>query len=72
MSWPNCDEGKLNALWPLHFMARKCVYLHVENLANLDQLPVTGFKISLFPIKIEKESSVWISTIGHLSEQLDI
>ena len=56
VSWPNYDEEKPNALWLSHFTARKRVYLYAENLANLDQLSVTGFKISLFSIKIEKAS----------------
>jgi len=68
VSWPNYDEGKPNALWPSHFMARERVYLHAENLANLDQLPVTGFEISFFPIKIERASGAWIRAIAHLPE----
>ncbi|HBK79491.1 MAG TPA: cyclase [Nitrospinae bacterium] len=64
----NYDAGKPNSLWPSHFVAREREYLHVEKLANLDQLPGSGFKISLFPIKIEKASGAWIRAVAYVPE----
>ncbi|MCU0290143.1 MAG: cyclase family protein, partial [Acidobacteria bacterium] len=41
-------------LWPAHFFGRKREYAHIERLANLDKLPVHGFKIICMPVKINK------------------
>lgn len=64
----NYDAGRPDSLWPSHFVAREREYLHAEKLANLDQLPATGFKISLFPIKIEKASGAWIRAVAYVLE----
>ena len=38
--------------WEAHLVMREREYYHLENLANLDQLPHPhGFKLSVFPIK---------------------
>jgi kynurenine formamidase len=42
--------------------------MHAEKLANLDKLPPFGFKISLFPIKIEKASGAWIRAVAYVPE----
>jgi kynurenine formamidase len=41
--------------WEAHRVMLKREYYHLENLANLDQVPPHGFKLSLFPIK-------WVNT----------
>ncbi len=32
-------------------------YYHMEQLVNLDKLPVSGFKVAVFPLKIEGASA---------------
>lgn len=40
-------------------MGRDKAYCHIEKLTNLDQLPVTGFKVSCFPVSIKAASAGW-------------
>ena len=65
----NYEAGRPNSLWPSHFLAREREYLHAEKLANLDQLPSTGFKISMAPIKVEKASGGWIRAFAMVPEE---
>lgn len=64
----NHEAGRPNSLWPSHFVSREREYLHAEKLANLDQLPPHGFKIALFPIKIEKASGAWVRAVAFVPE----
>jgi kynurenine formamidase len=43
--------------WEAHRVMWEEDYWHIENLMNLDQLPPSGFKLSVFPIK-------WVGTTG--------
>lgn len=44
--------------WEAHRVMLEREYYHVENLTNLDKIPVPfGFKLSLFPVK-------WVNTTG--------
>lgn len=38
--------------WEAHLVGKDKEYCHIEQLTNLDQLPISGFKISVFPLKI--------------------
>ena len=40
-------------IWEAHRVGRDKAYCHIEKLTNLDQLPVTGFKVSCFPVSIK-------------------
>ncbi len=57
---PARETGKLGEWLESHLLGTKREYVHAENLANLDKLPPFGFKVSLFPIKIEGASGGWI------------
>ncbi len=46
-------------IWEGHKAGRDIGYCHLEKLANLDQLPATGFEISCFPVKIKAASAGW-------------
>jgi kynurenine formamidase len=37
-------------------------------MANLDQLPSTGFKVAVFPIKIERGSAGWTRAVAILED----
>ena len=56
------------ALWPSHFFGRQREYLQVEKMANLDKLPSTGFKVCVFPIKIERGSAGWTRAVAILED----
>lgn len=38
--------------WEAHLVGRDKEYCHMEQLVNLDALPLTGFKVAVFPLKI--------------------
>ncbi|HKJ41238.1 MAG TPA: cyclase family protein [Sunxiuqinia sp.] len=38
--------------WEAHLVGKEKEYCHMEQLTNLDQLPVSGFKVVVFPLKI--------------------
>jgi len=62
------ETGNNQALWPAHFAGRKKEYCHIEKLANLDQLPPFGFKIAVFPIKIQGASAGWTRPVAILPD----
>jgi kynurenine formamidase len=43
--------------WPAHRIGQHYEYLHIEQLTNLEALPPSGFKIAVFPLKIEGASA---------------
>ena len=52
-----------------HFLMKEKEYLHVENLANLNLIPVPyGFKVAIFPIKIKAASSGWVRAVAMMDE----
>jgi kynurenine formamidase len=52
-----------------HFVGKEKEFCHLENLANLDQLPRPyGFRVSVFPVKISKASSGWVCAVAILEE----
>ena len=44
-------------IWEGHRASMEIGYCHIEKLANLDQLPGTGFTVSCFPFKIKAASA---------------
>jgi kynurenine formamidase len=49
-----------------HFFGREREYLQVEKLANLDQLPPTGFMVFLFPVMIQGAGGGWTRAVALL------
>ena len=48
-----------------HFIGHEREYCHLENLANLDKVPKPfGFKVAVFPIKIEGASAGWTRAVA--------
>ena len=47
-----------------HRVGRDKAYCHIEKLTNLDQLPVTGFKVSCFPVSIKAASAGWARVVA--------
>lgn len=44
-------------IWEGHRAGMERAYCHIEKLANLDQLPATGFTVACFPFSIEGASA---------------
>jgi kynurenine formamidase len=51
-------------IWEGHKAGREIGYCHMEKLANLDQLPATGFTVSCFPVKIKAASAGWTRAVA--------
>lgn len=43
--------------WNAHLVGQRKEYCHMEQLVNLDALPYSGFKVAVFPLKIEGASA---------------
>ncbi len=52
--------------YPAHFYGRKKEFIHIERLANLEQLPAFGFKIVCFPIRIKNTGAAWARVVALL------
>lgn len=59
-------KGMKEKWFPAHRAGRAKEYCHLEKLANLDQLPPDGFKVSVFPVKIERGSGGWCRAVAIL------
>jgi kynurenine formamidase len=55
-------------IWEGHKAGRERAYCHIEKLANLDQLPATGFTVSCFPFKIRAASAGWTRAVAIIDE----
>lgn len=53
------ENKDTSVLWPAHFYGRKREFIHIERLANLENLPNTGFKVICFPVKIKNTGAAW-------------
>ena len=51
------ETGDASLIWEGHRASMDIGYCHIEKLANLDELPGTGFKVSCFPFKIKAASA---------------
>lgn len=55
-------------IWEGHKAGRIQPYYQIEKLTNLEALPAFGFKLSCFPVKIERASAGWIRAVAILDE----
>jgi len=53
-------------LYPSHFYGRKREFIHIERLANLENIPAAGFKINCFPVKIKNTGAAWARVVALL------
>lgn len=56
-------------IWEGHRASIDIGYCHIEKLANLDQLPATGFRIACFPFKIKAASAGFVRAVAIFEEQ---
>jgi kynurenine formamidase len=58
-------SGEKDQFWESHYLGKEREYCHLERLANLDKIPIPyGFKVSVFPIKIEGASAGWVRAVA--------
>ena len=60
------ESGDASLIWEGHRAGMQIGYCHMEKLANLEQLPDTGFEISCFPVKIKAASAGWCRCVALL------
>jgi len=63
------ESGAKDVFWAGHFAGKEKEYCHLENLANLDQIPIpTGFKVAVFPVKLKGCSAGWVRAVAIVDE----
>jgi len=55
-------------IWEGHRASIDIGYCHIEKLANLDQLPDTGFTLSCFPYKIKAASAGFVRAVAIIED----
>jgi kynurenine formamidase len=55
-------------IWEGHRAGMEIGYCHIEKLANLDQLPATGYQIACFPFKIKAASAGFTRAVAIFEE----
>ncbi|MCX5710898.1 MAG: cyclase family protein [Candidatus Omnitrophica bacterium] len=58
------EKKDIKYLYPAHFYGRKREFIHIERLANLENLPDFGFKVICFPIKIKRTGAAWARVVA--------
>ncbi len=61
--------GEASIIWEGHRAGKEKAYCHIEKLANLESLPVTGFRFYGFPVKIKNASAGWIRAVAMVEER---
>lgn len=54
--------------WEAHLVGKDKEYCHMEQLTNLDALPLTGFKVSCFPLKLKGASAAPARVVAMLED----
>lgn len=62
------ETGDASLIWEGHRAGREIGYCHLEKLANLDQLPATGFTVACFPVKVHRGSAGWTRAVAILDD----
>ena len=63
------ETGDAGLIWEGHRASMAIGYCHLEKLANLDQLPDAGFKVSCFPYKIKAASAGFTRAVAIVDEE---
>ena len=58
--------GDASLIWEGHKAGLEGVFLHIEKLTCLDQLPPKGFTLSCLPIKVKAGSAGWCRAVAIL------
>jgi kynurenine formamidase len=61
--------GNREQFWESHYFGQECEYSQIEQLCNLDQIPVAdGFLVVALPVLIERASAAWSRVIAIVDE----
>jgi len=55
--------------WKAHLIGKNKEYCHIEQMVNLDKLPYSGFKVSVFPIKLIGTSASPIRAVAMIDDK---
>jgi len=58
------ESADPDIIWEGHRVGREVGYCHLEKLHNLEQLPLSGFTIACFPVKIRGASAGWTRAVA--------
>lgn len=56
--------GDASLIWEGHKVGREIGYSHIEKLHNLEDLPIDGFTLACFPVKIHAASAGWTRVVA--------
>ncbi|MGB6119637.1 MAG: cyclase family protein [Mesorhizobium sp.] len=62
------ETGDASLIWEGHRAGMVRGYCHIEKLANLENLPSTGFEVICFPVKIKAASAGWCRPVAVLKD----
>jgi len=62
------ETNNSELFWEAHLVGQDKEYCHMEQLTNLDSLPITGFKVAVFPLKIVGASAAPARVVAILDE----
>lgn len=64
--WAETHDPSL--IWEGHKAGRAIGYCHLEKLHNLEALPVNGFTVACFPVKIRAASAGWCRAVALIED----
>ena len=64
------EKANKQFFWEAHYVGTRRHYTHMERLANLDQLPATGFTVCAFPLKVQGGSAGPARVVAILDQEL--
>jgi kynurenine formamidase len=62
-------SGDASLIWEGHKAGRHKGYCQIEKMANLDQLPSSGFTVSCLPVKIHRASGGWTRAVAIINDR---
>lgn len=62
------ETNNSELFWEAHLVGQDKEYCHMEQLTNLDSLPITGFKVAVFPIKLVGASAAPARVVAMIEE----
>ncbi len=62
------ETGDSEYFWEAHLVGQRKEYCHIEQLVNLDALPLIGFKVAVFPLKIVGASAAPARVVALLDD----
>ena len=62
------ETGDPSIIWEGHRASMEVGYCHIEKLANLHELPPTGFTVSCFPFKIRAASAGFVRAVAIIED----